>query len=138
MRQAWKVLKIERPAVLLGFGGFASAPGALAGVLRRLPLVIHESNAVAGRANRLLRRFARRILVAYSDVLAGGEVVGGQVVGETDDKAQGPVNDGFSPDDLAATFFRNIGIDPKKEYQANVGRPITLVRDGNEIPGILK
>ena len=55
------------------------------------------------------------------------------MIGSTDDKAQGPVDDGFTPDDLAASFFRNIGIDPKLEYNANVGRPITLVRDGEPI-----
>jgi UDP-N-acetylglucosamine--N-acetylmuramyl-(pentapeptide) pyrophosphoryl-undecaprenol N-acetylglucosamine transferase len=70
LRAMWKalgVLRTERPSLLLGFGGFASVPGALAGVLiKRLPLVIHESNAVAGRANRLLARFAaRRVLSAH-------------------------------------------------------------------------
>ncbi len=37
------------------------------------------------------------------------------------------------PDDLAASFFHNIGIDPKTEFRANVGRPVTLVRDGSPI-----
>jgi len=70
-------------------------------------------------------------------LLAGGDVRAGQVIGETDAKAAGPVGDGFTPDDLAASFFENIGIDPKTEYNANVGRPITLVRDGTTIPGLL-
>lgn len=74
---------------------------------------------------------------AMSSLLVGGNVRGGQVVGATDEKAVGPLNDGYSPDDLAATFLKNIGIDPKKEYEANVGRPITLIRDGSAIPGIL-
>ena len=74
---------------------------------------------------------------AMCALMAGGDVRGGQVLGATDDKAQGPLGDGFTPDDLAATFFRNIGIDPKTEYQANVGRPITLIRDGNPLPGLL-
>lgn len=74
---------------------------------------------------------------AMCSLMAGGSTRTGQVVGETDDKAQGPVGDGFSPDDLAATFFQNIGIDPKTEYSANVGRPITLIRNGSPIPGLL-
>lgn len=74
---------------------------------------------------------------AMTALMAGGDVRGGQVVGATDDRAQGPKGDGFSPDDLAATFFQNIGIDPKTEYMANVGRPITLIRDGNPIPDVL-
>ena len=41
------------------------------------------------------------------------------------------------PDDLAASFFTNIGISPNSEFQSNVGRPITLVREGTLIRGLL-
>lgn len=75
---------------------------------------------------------------AMCSLMAGGSVQPGQVVGGTDDKGEGPSSNGFTPDDLAATFFQNIGIDPKTEYDANVGRPITLVRNGSTIPGLLK
>ena len=74
---------------------------------------------------------------AMSALMAGGSVQSGQVIGRTDDKAEGPDGDGFTPDDLAATFFKDIGIDPKTEYDASVGRPITLIRDGKPIPGLL-
>ncbi len=74
---------------------------------------------------------------AMCSLMAGGSVRGGQVIGETDGKAEGPVGSGFTPDDLAATFFQNIGIDPATEYNANVGRPITLVRDGSPIHDLL-
>ena len=74
---------------------------------------------------------------AMCALMAGGSVNAGQVVGSTDAKAEGPMGDGFSPDDLAATFLQNIGINPKKEYEANVGRPITLIRDGAPIRGVL-
>lgn len=70
---------------------------------------------------------------AMCAMMAGGSVKGGQVIGQTDEKAEGPIGDGYSPDDLAASFFQNIGINPKTEYQANVGRPITLIRDGDPI-----
>ena len=73
---------------------------------------------------------------AMCSLMAGGDVRSGQYIGETDDKAAGPVGNGFAPDDLAASFFQNIGIDPKTEYNANVGRPITLIRDGSTIPGL--
>ena len=75
------------------------------------------------------RAYARAMVA----LMAGGGVRGGQVVGATDAKAQGPVGEGFTPDDLAASFFKSIGIDPKKEYAAKIGRPITLVRDGEPI-----
>ncbi|MCP4782531.1 MAG: DUF1501 domain-containing protein [Fuerstiella sp.] len=70
---------------------------------------------------------------AMSALMAGGDVRGGQVIGATDEKAEGPAGDGFTPDDLAASFLHNIGIDPKTEYAANVGRPITLIRNGQPI-----
>lgn len=74
---------------------------------------------------------------AMNALLLGGSVRGGQVVGATDETASGPTDGGFTPDDLAATFYRNAGIDPKTEFDANVGRPITLIRDGEEIAGLL-
>ena len=74
---------------------------------------------------------------AMCALMAGGSVKPGQVVGATDDKAEGPEGDGSSPDDLAATFFENIGVNHKREYQANVGRPITLIRNGSPIPNVL-
>ena len=70
-------------------------------------------------------------------LMAGGGVPGGQVVGESDPTASGPANEGFSPDDVAATFYTNLGIDPKKEYDTNTGRPITLVRHGEPIKALL-
>jgi hypothetical protein len=74
---------------------------------------------------------------AMCALMAGGSVLPGQVIGATDERAEGPVDKGFSPDDLAATFLMNIGINPKREYEANVGRPITVIRDGEPIPGVL-
>jgi len=66
-------------------------------------------------------------------LMAGGDVQGGQVIGKTDKHAGEPVGQGYSPEDLAASFFQNIGIDPQTEFHANVGRPVTLVRDGKPI-----
>lgn len=66
-------------------------------------------------------------------LLAGGGVRGGQVVGRSDDEATLPAADGFSPADVAATFYHNLGIDHTKEYHTNTGRPITIVRSGSVI-----
>lgn len=66
-------------------------------------------------------------------LMAGGGIRGGQVLGESDEKATMPANDGFSPDDVAATFYHALGIDHTKEYHTNTGRPITIVRDGQVI-----
>ena len=74
---------------------------------------------------------------AMSSLMLGGSVRGGQVLGATDARAEGPAGSGYTPDDLAASFLQNIGIDPKTEYQASVGRPITLIRNGESIAGLL-
>ena len=66
-------------------------------------------------------------------LMAGGGIRGGQVIGESDDTASGPRHDAITPDDVAASFYHNLGIDPATEFNSNTGRPITLVRDGKVI-----
>lgn len=63
--QSLKVMRRRKPAVVLGAGGFVSGPGGIAAWLTRRPLVIHEQNAIAGMTNRMLSRFARRVLEAF-------------------------------------------------------------------------
>ena len=101
-------------------GLFESTAIMVAGEFGRTPQI----NGQGGRDHWARAMFA---------LMAGGDIRGGQVIGETDAKAAEPKNESVSPEDLAASFFHNIGIDPKMEFQANVGRPITLVRDGNPI-----
>jgi UDP-N-acetylglucosamine--N-acetylmuramyl-(pentapeptide) pyrophosphoryl-undecaprenol N-acetylglucosamine transferase len=79
LRQAWGHLSATRPDVVLGMGGYVAFPGGIAAALRRVPLVVHEQNAVAGTANRTLARLAARVLTGFPDVLARGEVVGNPV-----------------------------------------------------------
>jgi uncharacterized protein (DUF1501 family) len=67
-------------------------------------------------------------------LMAGGGMKGGQVIGESDAEGAGPRNDAIKPDDVAASFYHSMGIDPKREYHTESGRPITLVRDGEVIP----
>ncbi len=66
-------------------------------------------------------------------LMAGGGVKGGQVIGESDDTASAPRNEAITPDDVAASFYANLGIDHNIEFQTETGRPITLVRDGRVI-----
>lgn len=53
--------------VVLGLGGFASGPGGIAAWLSRIPLVIHEQNAIAGLTNRLLTPFAKAVLLGFDN-----------------------------------------------------------------------
>jgi uncharacterized protein (DUF1501 family) len=66
-------------------------------------------------------------------LLAGGGIRGGQVVGESDAKGEGPKDKAINPDDVAATFYRQLGIDVRKEYQTPSGRPVMIVRSGEVI-----
>ncbi|WP_421620905.1 undecaprenyldiphospho-muramoylpentapeptide beta-N-acetylglucosaminyltransferase [Alkalilimnicola ehrlichii] len=79
--QALGVLRRHRPRAVLGMGGYAAGPGAVAAWLTRRPLIIHEQNAVAGLTNRLLSRLARRVLTGFPGILPerGGEHVGNPV-----------------------------------------------------------
>lgn len=63
-----------RPAAVALFGGYASVPAALAAALRRTPLLVHEQNAVFGRANRLAGRFADTLALSFeaTRALPGG------------------------------------------------------------------
>ena len=63
--QSIRVLREVKPDVVLGMGGYASAPGGVAAWLLRIPLVLHEQNAVAGMSNRFLSHFARKTLSAF-------------------------------------------------------------------------
>ena len=65
MFSAARILRREKPGAVLAMGGYASLPGGLAAALLRLPLIAHEQNSVAGKATKLLRRFARRTLGAF-------------------------------------------------------------------------
>ncbi len=69
-------------------------------------------------------------------LMAGGGVRGGQVIGKSDATASGPANEGFSPDDVAASFYHNLGIDHTKEFHTNTGRPVMIVRDGTVIESL--
>lgn len=66
--QARAILKRERPAVVVGFGGYASVPTMVAATMLGIPSAIHEQNAVLGRANRLLAGRVRRIATSYAHV----------------------------------------------------------------------
>jgi uncharacterized protein (DUF1501 family) len=74
---------------------------------------------------------------AMSMVMAGGGIRGGQVIGATDDKGTEPTRDAHAPDDVAATFYTALGINPTKEYHTNTGRPVMIVREGTPIDKLL-
>jgi UDP-N-acetylglucosamine--N-acetylmuramyl-(pentapeptide) pyrophosphoryl-undecaprenol N-acetylglucosamine transferase len=63
--QALRVLRRVKPRSVLGAGGYVSGPGGIAAWLMRIPLLIHEQNAIAGMTNRWLARLATQVLEAF-------------------------------------------------------------------------
>lgn len=63
--RAMVLLRKYRPTVVLGMGGFAAAPASIAAWILKIPLIVHEQNAVVGIANRLLMHLSRRVLLGF-------------------------------------------------------------------------
>jgi UDP-N-acetylglucosamine--N-acetylmuramyl-(pentapeptide) pyrophosphoryl-undecaprenol N-acetylglucosamine transferase len=79
LSQARREIKRIKPDVVIGFGGFITFPGGLMAALSGIPLVLHEQNSVAGLANKVLARFAKRVLTGFPDVFTRGEWCGNPV-----------------------------------------------------------
>jgi len=67
VRQSKRILEAFRPHVVVGVGGYASAPVLLAAKLKGIPYLIHEQNAWPGLANRMLARWAERVCLSFAD-----------------------------------------------------------------------
>lgn len=65
LARALGMIRDVRPDAIFVTGGYASFFCAAAGWLSRIPVLLHESNALPGRANRAASRFARRVLVGF-------------------------------------------------------------------------
>ena len=70
-------------------------------------------------------------------LLGGGGIKCGQAFGESDAKAEAPKDKPITPDDVAATFYKAMGINPTKEYHTPGGRPVMIVRYGTPINELL-
>ncbi len=73
IRAAGFLIRDRQPRAVIAFGGFASGPGGLAARLHGLPLLVHEQNRAPGLTNRILSRFARRVLTGFPGSFATGE-----------------------------------------------------------------
>jgi UDP-N-acetylglucosamine--N-acetylmuramyl-(pentapeptide) pyrophosphoryl-undecaprenol N-acetylglucosamine transferase len=67
--KAWFTLPRIRPAVVIGFGGYPTIPPLLAATVQGIPSIIHEQNAVMGRANRMLAPRVRAIATGFPGIL---------------------------------------------------------------------
>jgi hypothetical protein len=105
-------------------GMLASTVVYCAGEFGRTPKI----NKTSGRDH-----WARSMAV----VLAGGGFKRGSVYGSTDAQGMAPAADACTPDDLAASLFTLLGLDPHKELMTPSGRPVQLFREGNVVEKLL-
>jgi hypothetical protein len=95
-----------------------------AGEFNRTPVI----NRGAGRDH-----WARSMAV----LLAGGGIRGGYAHGSTDPRGMAPATEPCTPDDVAATVFRCLGIEGYHELMTASGRPMNLFREGRAIERLL-
>ncbi|HUY34285.1 MAG TPA: DUF1501 domain-containing protein [Pirellulales bacterium] len=74
---------------------------------------------------------------AISVMLAGGGLRGGQVVGATNARAEYPVERPLAPDDVLATVYHQLGIDPTLAFPDHAGRPVPMLEVGSPIAEII-
>ncbi|MFA5104347.1 MAG: undecaprenyldiphospho-muramoylpentapeptide beta-N-acetylglucosaminyltransferase [Candidatus Margulisiibacteriota bacterium] len=55
----------DRPDIMVSMGGYSSIPSVLAGYMLRIPILLHEQNALPGKANRFLLKFAKKIALSF-------------------------------------------------------------------------
>jgi UDP-N-acetylglucosamine--N-acetylmuramyl-(pentapeptide) pyrophosphoryl-undecaprenol N-acetylglucosamine transferase len=67
VRSAGEVLDRIEPDVVVGFGGYVALPAYFAARRRRIPMVIHEGNAMPGLANKVGVRFTRHVATSFPD-----------------------------------------------------------------------
>ncbi|WP_322016063.1 undecaprenyldiphospho-muramoylpentapeptide beta-N-acetylglucosaminyltransferase [Paraburkholderia sp. J12] len=77
--QSRAALARVKPDVVLGMGGYITFPAGVMSALSGRPLVLHEQNSIAGLANKVLAKLARRVLVAFPGALPHGEWTGNPV-----------------------------------------------------------
>ena len=118
---ALEVVDRIRPDVVVGFGGYVSVPAYLAARKRRLPLVVHEGNALPGIANRLGARFTTHVATSFPDTeLRNATYIGlpiRRMIATLDRQA------------LRAVARKEFGLDPD--------RPTLLVTGGSQGAGRL-
>jgi UDP-N-acetylglucosamine--N-acetylmuramyl-(pentapeptide) pyrophosphoryl-undecaprenol N-acetylglucosamine transferase len=71
-----------KPDVVLGLGGYVAFPGGMMASLLNRPLALHEQNAIAGLANRVLSTVSDKVMVAFPDALKSAEWTGNPVRSE--------------------------------------------------------
>lgn len=109
----WKLYWLY-PDVVMSKGGYTSIPVVFAAWLLRIPIVIHESDALPGRANKFAARFSRYIGVAHDDVASHFDAKKVALVGMP----------------IRSSFFKTIP-DPYSVIGVGKDKPVVLVTGGS-------
>lgn len=111
----FRLIGAEKPAAIVGFGGFTTASVILAGALRRIPVFLHESNRVPGKAVRLMSRVARAVYLPPGVGLPGRPAAAKKI------RAAGmPVRSEIARLPRSETAAR-LGLDPSRKILAVFG-----------------
>lgn len=129
VKAARKVLRDKQIDVVVGFGGYVALPAYLA-ARGRLPIIVHDSNARAGIANRIGARFATVVAAAVPDSgLAKARVVGNPVRKELTGLDRGALRE------QARRYF---GLDPDAPTLVIVGGSLGAVRFNETFPKVAR
>ena len=113
--------------VVVGFGGYASAPAYVAARRMRIPYVIHEANALPGMANKLGAKNASAVGVAFEGTaLAGAKVVGMPLRSE--------IEVALAQSDVEAAR-KHFGLDPKLPTLLVTGGSLGAKRINEQVVG---
>ena len=113
LRRCQGIVRATRPDVMVGFGGFTSAPAAVAARALGVPVALHEANRVPGRAIRVFGRFADRVYLPLGVRVAGVRAAATRHVGL-------PVR-GEIMRTPAAASRQALGLDPKQKVLVVLG-----------------
>jgi UDP-N-acetylglucosamine--N-acetylmuramyl-(pentapeptide) pyrophosphoryl-undecaprenol N-acetylglucosamine transferase len=116
VRQTGEVLDRIRPDVVVGFGGYVALPAYFAARRRRIPIVVHEGNAVPGLANKVGVRFTRHVATSFPDTPLAHAVFTGMPIRR--------LISGMSRDKQRDEGRAEFGLDPD--------RPTLLVTGGSQ------
>lgn len=74
---------------------------------------------------------------SFTVALGGGGIKGGRVIGRSNERAERPADLPYGPEDLSATMYRLMGIDPNEEFITPEGRPVKIANNGRVIDDLL-
>lgn len=90
IKDAKKIIQEENPDLIIGTGGYVTAPAILAGIRKKIPCIIHESNALPGKTTTLLSKKVNVVLVGFE--VAKEKLKGNIIYTGNPTKMQGNLN----------------------------------------------